>query len=526
MSSLLRLGLLFCGATLFFGVFCGQLPVTDPVEANYALTAKEMLQAGDWLSPRIYGQYWFDKPIMIYWLLLASYAILGVTDFAGRLPAVLFSAGSVVFCYWCAARMYRAERAGAYAAAMLATALQFWLLSRMIITDAVLFFFTAVTMMLAYIGLTEGRRGFLLTAYAAAALAVLTKGPVGLVLPGSILLFYAVLRYGKPGIAKLQLPLGLIVFFAIAAPWHLLMVKLHGDLFVNMFLGLHNYVRATVSEHPKDNVFYYYLVLFPVSLLPWTGVCVAGMVAAWRERRAESLFLLAWVAGFLLFYTAMATKYPTYVFPALFPAIVLGAAYLAQRDEVSRWLITGPALLLFGGLALASVFLPAYGSRLFTVGAIIGSVGCCFALWRLRNAKTLVAVVSGTTVVVILLLVQQVLIPVAANRSAKALVAELPADAAWVGSAGDYSTSAVFYTGKKIPRLVDDVVGTGAGSQVWAQKHTMPRETWQSFEQKNAVYIVAKTNDSRALQRNLSERNYEKLKQQGNYFLFQRSVQP
>ena len=75
------------------------LPVTDPVESNYALTAKEMVQSGNWLSPQIYHMYWYDKPIMVYWALALSYSVFGITDFAARFPSALFGALSVGLMY-------------------------------------------------------------------------------------------------------------------------------------------------------------------------------------------------------------------------------------------------------------------------------------------------------------------------------------------------------------------------------------------------------------------------------------------
>jgi len=521
----IRTVLIFFASGLFFLLFAGQLPVTDPVEANYALTAKEMLQAGDWLSPRIYGQFWFDKPIMIYWLLVVFYALLGVTELASRLPSILFSAASVAFCYWSGVQLYRSARVGTLAAMLLATSLQFWLLSRMIITDAVLFFFTALTLVFAYLGLRDNRPSWLLWAYAAAGLAVLTKGPVGLVLPGIILLVFVMKTKGLAGIKALQLPVGLLVFLLVAAPWHLLMVKLHGDLFVNMFLGLHNYVRATVSEHPKDNVVYYYLVLFPVSLLPWTGLAAAGLWRGWRQGDSADRFLVWWTAAFFLFYTAMATKYPTYVFPTLFPAILLGAAYLEKQDKISRWLLAAPALLLFGALTIASAVMPAYGTKVFTAVAGTGFCLCAAAAVRMREAENLVKLIGGVAVVVALLLVQQVLMPLAATRSAKAIVTNLPAHAAAIGSAGDYSTSAVFYTGRIMPRLVElgDGMADSSRDGVWAQKHTMPKLAWQEFEQQSdTVWVLVKTNEAKNWQKSLADKGYQLQQRSGSYLLFER----
>ena len=86
---------LFVVWLVFFMVANNILPVTDPVESNYALTAKEMVLSGNWLSPQIYGTYWYDKPIMIYWLIALAFKIFGIADWVVRLPSAIFGALSV-----------------------------------------------------------------------------------------------------------------------------------------------------------------------------------------------------------------------------------------------------------------------------------------------------------------------------------------------------------------------------------------------------------------------------------------------
>ena len=204
-----RMVLLLIAMVCFFFLLAGNslLPVTDPVESNYALTAKEMLASGDWISPQIYGTYWYDKPIFLYWLLCLSYSVFGVTDFAARLPSALFGTFSVVIAVWYMLRRYQRTVPALLLAAMTATSLEVWAVSHSIITDQMLFAFTAAAMFFAYIGLTEGKKNFVIAAYAAAACAVLTKGPVGIVLPGLFLLVFIALRRNTTYLKRLFPPL-------------------------------------------------------------------------------------------------------------------------------------------------------------------------------------------------------------------------------------------------------------------------------------------------------------------------------
>ena len=127
----LVLGLLFA---LLFLAGNWLMAVTDSAESNYALTAKEMIQSGDWLSPRIYGHYWYDKPIFYYWELVLSFTLLGVNEWAARFPAAVTGLLNVWFTFWFASRLY-GRKVGFVSALILGTSLEFWILSKAIVAD-------------------------------------------------------------------------------------------------------------------------------------------------------------------------------------------------------------------------------------------------------------------------------------------------------------------------------------------------------------------------------------------------------
>ncbi|MGL5206192.1 MAG: ArnT family glycosyltransferase, partial [Acidaminococcaceae bacterium] len=118
----------------------GSLQITDSVESNYALTAKEMVQSGDWLSPQIYGNYWYDKPVMFYWLTAIAYKVFGFTEFASRFFPAVFGLLAVSLAAFAGKRLY-SERAGFFSAVVLSSSLGFFLISKSVITDSVLFVF-------------------------------------------------------------------------------------------------------------------------------------------------------------------------------------------------------------------------------------------------------------------------------------------------------------------------------------------------------------------------------------------------
>jgi 4-amino-4-deoxy-L-arabinose transferase-like glycosyltransferase len=528
MTKRLTLLLIFLTSLTFYLSFNAYIPVTDPVESNYALTAKEMLLSGDWLSPQIYGHYWFDKPIMIYWLIALSFKFLGITDFAARFPAGLFSAASVTFTYWFGQKIFNNGKIALLSALVLATSLEFWLLAKMIITDSVLFFYTSISLAMLYLGLKTTPSGwYVIFAYIAAAFAVLTKGPVGLVLPGLIVCSFIVFTRQWQLFKKIFILPGYLAFLVIAAPWYIKMYQIHGQYFVDTFLGLHNYLRATVSEHPKDNVFYYYLVLFPISLLPWAGVLINSINIVRKETRSSQLIYLAnWSVITIIFYTMMATKYPTYVFPAAFPAALLIGYTLGKMQTLQGrkiwYLLSIPTIALLGIIAFSGNFLLAAVNWTFIYIGVIISILLLLLIQYKGNVHHMPQVVALVTVIMSLLLIHNGLIPLAEIRSDKNIVSMLPEQDAKIASYGDYSTSAVFYSGYYIPKLVNQEDNQPQG--VWSGKYTMPTETIKAFNSYERSYILVKNNEKESFVNEPFAKQFSPIVSDSTTTLYQRVI--
>lgn len=471
---------------LFFTAGNGSLFITDPVESNYALTAKEMVLSGDWISPQIYGTYWFDKPIFIYWMLALSYSLCGFTDFAARLPGALFGTAAVVLAAWYMLRRTGRTAAALVMAAMTATSLEVWAISHSVITDHMLFFFTSAAMFFAFIGLTEGKKGCVAAAYVMAGFAVLTKGPVGIVLPGAFLLLSAALLRNKEYAKRLFPPVGIVLFLIVVLSWYGTMYSRHGMAFIDGFLGFNNVVRATVSEHPEANVWYYYLILVPVSLLPWTGPCLYGL---WKRRGLydDYVFMAVWAAGTIVFYTAMATKYPTYAYIANMPLLYLGARTvtdLAGRAGRRAWLIvTAPAalfwLLFFGAALFADPGRVELGSLFWLIVFIpLALAALVFAHWN-RAFPAIAVIVSIGTMTIYTLLTWQVLTPFYAYRSSAPLVAAAGQFPGQIYFFEEYRTSFVYYT--DLPAVWTAPADFDENERlkrdaVWSKKHLFPAE--------------------------------------------------
>ena len=229
----------------------------------------------------IYDQVWYDKPPLTYWALMITYKLFGISDFTSRIPNTLVAGASVALMYHLVYRIKESVHLAVASSILLLSALQFWYISHAVITDGFLFFFSLAVFGYSYLAFTNNDKSSMVKAYGAAALSVITKGPIGILLPGLILLLFVCMRwitlrenpnYSITKDLKLLFnPLGIFVFILLAAPWYIAMYSIHGEQFISGFLGLHNVDRALVSEHPKFNVWYYYLIIVPLALLPWTS---------------------------------------------------------------------------------------------------------------------------------------------------------------------------------------------------------------------------------------------------------------
>lgn len=426
---------------LFFGN--GQLWITDSVESNYPLTAKEMVLSGDWISPQIYGNYWYDKPVFFYWLTAAGFKIFGFNEFAARFFPALFGMAGLGLLVYAAKKLY-GEKTAFWSGVILMTSTEFFLISKSVITDSTLFFFFSMALVFFYLGYSTQQKNYYYGMYIGMALATLTKGPIGFLLPGLIMVLFLVFTRGWREIKNMKVFSGGLLFFLIAAPWYVAMYNLHGSAFIDQFFGTHNFLRATVSEHPRDNVFYYYTLVLLLALFPWSGLLPRFLWRTlrengkWRRPDEKTGFLLIWAATVFFFFQNMATKYLTYTYPMLFPLALLLGKYLSEK----KW-----------------------------------------------NAVTALAFN--------LLFINEVAVPFSSLRSDKEIGLELAQSYRAVdeiGVYGKYSTSAVFYSGKKIIKLVpdEDLATFAPKAYSWKVKNVMPFEGINSFGRRGQLLLVKK----------------------------------
>lgn len=342
-------GLLIFGLVLYM-LGNWALPMTDPVESNYVETAKEMMQAGDYLSPRIFGNYWYDKPILFYLQLIAAFQIFGMTDFAARFFPAVFAVIGLIMTYAFATKLY-SRRVGLLSAVLLGTSLEYWYLGHAVITDMTLWVTVSATLMSFYAGYESGKARYYYLAFAAAGVAVLDKGPIGLALPGLVILLFLSWQRCLAILLDIHMLGGFALFLGVVSLWYLPMYLLHGSDFLDTFLGVHNVLRATVSEHPRNNVWYYYLLVFLAGFLPWSLVAVPAFFKRLFKRELHlpmgerERFLVIWALAVFIVFECMASKYMTYTFPYMMPLAILMGKYFLAHETMSWRLAKGMGIL-------------------------------------------------------------------------------------------------------------------------------------------------------------------------------------
>jgi len=305
--------------TVFFGI--GGVPLLDPDEPVYAETAREMLLEGDLLSPRIFGNYWYDKPPMYYWLVALTQSVFGDSEFSARFPAGVMAFFTSLMIYFSITKIFN-ERAGFWSSIVLTTSIEFFYLGKAAVTDStLLFFMTAAILSFLH------KKYWLM--YIAMALATLTKGPIGIVFPGAIIFLYLIFMGQLRQILEMHVIRGLLLYILVAGPWYYAMYTVHGMEFIKTFLGFHNITRFTTPEHASRVTFWYYFPVLILGIFPWTGILVQSVYASISDSRIDDMrnliFMHTWAGFVFLFFTVCQTKLVSYILPMFPPlAIIIG----------------------------------------------------------------------------------------------------------------------------------------------------------------------------------------------------------
>lgn len=351
---------LFLLAILYLGEI-GGYPLQDPDEGRYAEIPREMIESGDWVTPKLNYVVYFEKPPLFYWLVALSFEAFGMSDAAARAVPALSGILTVVILFLLGQHLL-GRRAALFGAGVLATMPIFFVLAQALTIDMTLTACTTITMASYYLAhVSERKAAWVAVVSVSAALGVLAKGPVALVLPGLIALVHLLWKRDWSTLGSLVRPVPILLFVAVVVPWFVLVSQANPE-FLHFFFVREHFQRFTAEVGHPEGPFYYVPVLL-LGPLPWTAVAIglaftrAGR-ASFREVPTEARsFLLLWAGLVIAFFTAASSKLATYILPALPPlALVLGAWLdrVVERTElaaaVARWV--GTAMLVLGIIAV------------------------------------------------------------------------------------------------------------------------------------------------------------------------------
>ncbi len=362
--------LLVGGTAAFYLTRLGAAGLYDPNEGMYAEISREMVLLRDWLTPHFNFIRYFEKPPLLYWLTAVAYRLLGISEFSARLITALAAIAGVGVVYGIGRDLW-GRRAGLVSGLILATTFGYYIFSRIILTDMLFTTLLAVTFWGGLRGLLEEtpRPRAMLGAYAAMALAILTKGLIGLAFPILTMAGFLLLTRDWRLLRRLELLRGSAVFLAITAPWHILVGLKNPGFFWFYFVNEH-LLRFLGRRHLLDYApmpLYAFLAMVVVWTFPWSAFLPVALRRYWprpgeagREERGF-LFILCWAVSVIGFFSLTPSRLEYYSLPA-FPAVALlvgrlWGAEMAPRP--SRSTARGLSYSCFGLLTIAVGLLPA-----------------------------------------------------------------------------------------------------------------------------------------------------------------------
>ncbi|WP_075184653.1 ArnT family glycosyltransferase [Teredinibacter haidensis] len=319
------LALYACIALSFF-LGLGSVPLFDLDEGAFTEATREMLESGIFSATYLDGEPRYDKPIFFYWLQASSVSVFGFNEWAFRLPSALMA------CLWTFAvfsfvREFVGRTRGLIAALFLVNSLWIALISRAAIADATLNVFLCMAIFDIWRYTKYQKTSLVLRIYLWMALATLTKGPVGVVVPLlTSLIFFITSRVDKKLYLAYLNPLGWLVYIGTVAPWVIAVYMEQGNGFFEGFIVEHNLKRFSATRESHGGTIFYYLLTLPLIVLPYTGL-LAGVFKPIKQQLSDPLsrYLLIWFAVFFVIFSLSKTQLPHYILNGCVPLIILFA---------------------------------------------------------------------------------------------------------------------------------------------------------------------------------------------------------
>ena len=394
----------FCFAGLVIAVyFWGlNLPLLGPDEPRYAQVAREMFERGDWITPKLAGFDWFEKPALLYWLQIASFKIFGVGEFAARFGSALFGLGTILS-LWILGRQWsvvsgqlpKEEKDLSFIlhpssfanrlALIAASSFGLIVFSHAASFDIILTFpVTASLVGFFLFDQSKEKSGHtfylcLFAFYFFIGVALIAKGLVGIIFPLAIVSFYYVLSWKFPSKTfVISLFWGTILSLLVASVWYLPMYQANSWKFIDEFFIQHHFQRYTSDKYQHPQPFWFFFAVLPLMTIPWLPFFLGSIWRFFKDkvqslktetRNPDSLltahrlplttFAFAWMLVPLVFFSLSGSKLPGYVLPALPGALILTAEYIfrfVQNNPRRKFALQLTATVVFISVIVALQF--------------------------------------------------------------------------------------------------------------------------------------------------------------------------
>jgi 4-amino-4-deoxy-L-arabinose transferase-like glycosyltransferase len=388
-------------------------PLVDPDEGRYAEIPREMAATGDWVTPRLNGLKYFEKPPLQYWATAAAYSVLGLSEWTARLWTVGLGFLCLPMVFGWTSRLF-GRGAGFAALIALAVSPYFELIAHLNLLDAGFAFWLAGAVFAFTLGQSApngspSERRWMLLAWLAAALAVLSKGIVVGVLTGATLVIYSVIERDLQPWRRLHWRWGVPLFLVITAPWFIV-VSLRNPSFAQFFFIHEHFARFLTTAHKRTEPWWYFFSLLAIGALPWLVALPGSARAAWLESGRDNgfkplKFVLIFSAVTLLFFSASESKLAPYILPMMPTLAAIVGAYLARSTTFVRRMARINAVLLpFLAVGLVVYTLRRFGffppsATPWLVSAAIAGVYGVFATWKRETTDVLAVCATAASAI-------------------------------------------------------------------------------------------------------------------------------
>ncbi len=354
----------------------GSTALVDETEPLFAEAARQMTVTGNWVTPYFNESTRFDKPPLIYWLMAIGYKVIGVNEWAVRLPSALSAIALIILGFYTLryfgftnskTKDFSAQKnhrqlwlAACIGSALIGLNLQTIIWGRMGVSDMLLSGCMGSALFCFFLGYASEVKSNKLTVikeqlqlpnkwylsfYILTGLAVLAKGPVGVVLPGLIIFCFLVyVNQFWSVVREIRLLWGITIFLVITVPWYVLVILENGQSYIDSFFGYHNFERFTDVVNGHDAPWYFYFIIVLALFAPWSVYLPLGIMRSrwwqynyWRKQPRQyhlKIFAFWWFICIFVFFSISVTKLPSYVLPLIPAAAILVA--LLWSDAITQ----------------------------------------------------------------------------------------------------------------------------------------------------------------------------------------------